>query len=249
LGLGEIGSRLPEFISGERISPYIGRELSSKLENPIIFQGLGQGVNERTRTMYGYSIEYLIDLCRAIIKAEYEGKLLDRQDRIYRQASNILSASAKLGIKHLAYALCGYDPIREATIADFRRFVREDAGDYEKLFPHELYEHWARIYQLSIHKCSNGFELRPWKFKYLTEDHIYWPVAKTKGAIQHYITERRKQTQGFGKRLFQWLNENGRAELRDHMNRLVGMMDSVEDGDIKEYEKRIEHKFGKPPKE
>src|SRR5215472_922043 len=36
LGLGKGGSRLPTFIKGEKIAPYIGHELSAKLANPLI---------------------------------------------------------------------------------------------------------------------------------------------------------------------------------------------------------------------
>ncbi len=243
------GNDLLKFLNSERIAPYVSGELKGKLEKPLIFQGLPPAANIPPPTIHGYNIEDLIDYCLAVIRAFEDGKLLEIQEKSVRQAKALVVASAKLGIKHLAYAICGYDPIREAVIADFRRYVREDAGDYEKLFPRELYGEWARIYQLPIHKCPNGFELRPWKFKYLTEDHVYWPVAKTKGAIQQYLIERRKQTQGFGKRLLQWLNEDGREAVRNHINRLIGMMDSVEDGNIKEYEKRVENKFGKPPKE
>src|SRR5258708_7327995 len=36
LGLGSGGSRLPMFIKGKKIAPYVGHELGEKLEKPLI---------------------------------------------------------------------------------------------------------------------------------------------------------------------------------------------------------------------
>ena len=56
------------------------------------------------------------------------------------QARIILNASAKAGIKGLVYALAGYDATREEIITAFKLFVREEAREYEKEFPDQLYE-------------------------------------------------------------------------------------------------------------
>jgi hypothetical protein len=76
LGLGKGGSRLPTFIKGEKIAPYIGHELRTKLENPLIFQGQPLGVNVGPQVIHGYDVTILIDICKTILKAEAEGKLL-----------------------------------------------------------------------------------------------------------------------------------------------------------------------------
>lgn len=57
--------------------------------------------------IHGYDVTILIDICKAIIEANSKEKLLERQQRIVRQAQVILNASAKAGIKGLAYALAG----------------------------------------------------------------------------------------------------------------------------------------------
>lgn len=243
------GTNLIRFFDSDRMAPYVNAELRKKFEKPLIFQGASPTPDSPSPIIHGYDITYIIDYCLAVIKASDDHILLDRQEKVVQQAKALIIASAKVGIKNVVYALCGYDPVREATIADFRRYVREDAGEWAPLFPNELYEQWARIYQLPIYKCSNGFELRPWKFKYLTEDHIYWPIANTKGAVQEYITERRKQTQGFGKRLFQYLNEHGKTTTHKHIWHLIGIMEMIPDGEYKEYEKQVKKRFGSPPKE
>src|ERR1700733_15834918 len=90
LGLGKGGSRLPTFIKGTTIAPYIGRELSQKLEQPLIFQGQPLGVSIAPQTIYGYDVTILIDICKAILAAEADGKLLPRQVNIRNQAHVIV---------------------------------------------------------------------------------------------------------------------------------------------------------------
>jgi len=127
------GGRLPQFITGKNISPYIGRELRQKLENPIVFQGLDTvSGNPSGLVLHGFDVTLLIDVCKAIVAAEAEGKLVHHQKRIANQAHVILNASAKAGIKGLVYALAGYDASKEEAIAAFKLYVRQEAREYEK---------------------------------------------------------------------------------------------------------------------
>jgi hypothetical protein len=69
------GDRLPRFIRGERIAPYLGRELMEKLDNPLIFQGPPPVANSSPpMTVHGYDVTILIDVCKAIIQAETDGE-------------------------------------------------------------------------------------------------------------------------------------------------------------------------------
>jgi hypothetical protein len=79
------------------------------------------------------------------------------------QARIITSASAKNGIRQLVYALAGYNPTAEEVIAAFKLYVREEARDYEKEFPDQLYAEWYRLYKLPKPQKN-----KPWKFKHLT---------------------------------------------------------------------------------
>ena len=114
-------------------------------------------------TVHGYDVTVLIDLCKAVIKAESEGKLLARQQHIARQAHVILGASAKAGITDLVYRLSGYERTREEAIAAFKFYIREEARDYQREFPNQLYQEWYRLYQLPVPERN-----KPWKFKHLT---------------------------------------------------------------------------------
>lgn len=239
LGLGEFGSRLPKFISGKIISQYVGHELSEKLSNPLIFQDLSPGTNIPPQTkIHGFDVTILIDLCKAIIKAESDGKLLKIQAGIAKQAHIILGASAKAGIQGLVYALSGYDRTKDEIITAFKFFVKEEAREYEKEFPAQLYEEWYRLYQLPKPERN-----RPWKFMHLTIDQVYYPLANSSGKIHELVVmQRAKKKEDRNKRLFQFLAEIGVKALRTHLGQLLGIAKISKNQE--EYEGHVNSVFG-----
>ena len=131
------------------MSGTVSAELHQKLSNPIRFQwGTGGGEIPPTNDSWLSTLRFLVDVCKAIVAAESEGKLSKRQAKIAKQAHIILGASAKAGIKGLVYALAGYDATREEVIAAFKFYVREEAREYEKEFPDQLYAEWYRLYDV-----------------------------------------------------------------------------------------------------
>lgn len=109
LGFSEGGSRLTRFLGRKAMENYVGPELKEKLDNPIVFQSSIAGP---TAVVHGYDVTVLIDLCKAILRADQDGALHPSQAPMARQAGIIVGASAKLGITHLVYALSGYDATR-----------------------------------------------------------------------------------------------------------------------------------------
>jgi len=237
LGLGEGGSRLPRFVGGQKIAPYVGRELRDKLDNPLIFQygAVGQGV--ASSVTHGYDVTMLIDVCKAIVSAEADGKLVAAQAGIARQAHVILNASAKAGIKGLVYALSGYDATREEVVAAFKMFVREEAREYEREFPEQLYEEWYRLYEIPRPERN-----RPWKFKHLTVDHVYKPLAKSHGKVLRLTQESRASSDEKHKKLHQFLSEVGVKALRTHLGQLQAIARIAKHKD--EYEQHFKTLFG-----
>jgi hypothetical protein len=217
LSLGRIGSRLPRFVAGKAISKYVGPELREKLEQPLIFQAQVGGPEALTQ-VHGYDVTILIDLCKAITKAEAEKSLLHNQAKVAKQAHVILNASAKAGIKGLVYALAGYDATREETIAAFKMFVQQEAREYEKEFPDQLYVEWYRLYELPRPERN-----KPWKFKHLTVDQVYRPLARSNGKILELTKEQRGNSKSRWKKLHQFLSEIGVKALRTHLGQLLGV--------------------------
>lgn len=182
LELGEGGSRLKRFVNYQFMQKYIGPELREKLENPIVFQTVKSDNAGPSAYANGYDVTILIDLCNAIISAKRDGAKVS--ESVSTQASIILSASAKSGIQELVYKLAGFDSTKDHFVQAFKQFVTEEAKKYEKEFPIELYDEWARIYSIKI--PDRGW---PWDFKHLTVRHIYYPLAKSDGKLLKLLRE------------------------------------------------------------
>jgi hypothetical protein len=237
LGMSEGGSRLPVFLKGQRIAPYVGHELAEKLEKLIVFQGVTVGTAPPP-TGHGYDVTILIDVCKAIIAAEADGKLQPRQQRFAAQAHIILGASAKAGIKGLVYALAGYRPEVEEVIQAFKAFVQEEAKKYEREFPKELYLAWQRLYRIPLPRRG-----KPWQFMHLTRKHIYYPLAKSNGKLLDLLRALRAKDGEQKRYLFQFLNEIGARALGLQIGRVLEMAESAGD-DQKGYETKIVERFG-----
>lgn len=229
--------RLHRLLAGRNIAPHVSRELREKVLKPLVFQGLTPVANVPPPIIHGYDVTILIDVCKAVIQAESEGKLLKRQLNVAKQAHIILNASAKAGIKGLVYALAGYDQTRQEVIEAFKRFVQQEARDYEREFPPQLYGEWYRLYQLP--KPVRG---RPWKAKHLTVDHVYHPLARSNGKILKLTRERRANSERGGNKLHQFLSEVGVKALRTHLGQVLGIARISKNQ--QEYEQHIKTLFG-----
>lgn len=238
LGLGEGGSRLTRFVKRNKMAPYVGPELARKLSIPLIFQWSAPGLSVPPSVVNGYDVTILIDVCKAITKAAGAGVPIPKN--ALTQANVIVGASAKLGIKNLVYALAGYDATREETIAAYKFYVREEAREYEKEFPDELYAEWYRLYRLPKPEKN-----RPWKFRQLTIDHVYKPLARSNGKVLNLTRSKRHEAQAPSKKLHQFLSEIGVKALRMHLGRLLGMA-QVSD-EVHDYERFVNKVFGVQP--
>jgi hypothetical protein len=241
LGMGTSGgSRLPRLVNSKAMANYVGPELREKLDNPLIFQAFTGGPNPPPSKVNGYDVTLLIDVCKAVVAAAGEGKLI--RPEIVKQANVILSASAKSGIKNLVWALAGYDPTREEVIEAFKYYVREEAREYEKEFPDQLYEEWYRLYELP--KLQKNY--RPFKFKHLTVEHVWHPLARSSGKVYQLTQAKRAANAGDRwKKLHQFLSEIGVKALRTHLGQVLGIA-RISRG-REEYEGHINQLFGDQP--
>jgi hypothetical protein len=239
LGFSRRGSRLPVFVQSQTMANYLGRELREKLEKPLIFQLPGAAASSPVSARgNGYDATVLIDLCNAILAAKAAGKLgRTRYDRMIEQARIITSASAKNGIRQLVYALAGYTPPADEIIAAFKLYVREEAREYEKEFPDELYTEWYRLYQLPRPEKN-----KPFKFKHLTVSHVYEPLAKSSGKVYELTQALRSASNERWKKLHQFLSDVGVKALRTQLGQVLGIA-RVSDN-VEQYEANIRRAFG-----
>jgi len=218
------GRALPRFLQGSKVAPYVGAELREKLEKPLLFQWPAPVAKSPPLKVYGNDVTILIDVCKAIIAADAAGVFTSRQKEIAKQAQVILNASAKAGIKGLAYALAGYNATRQEVIDAFKVFVRDEAREYEREFPAQLYEEWYRIYDLTKPEKN-----RPFKFKDLTVAHVYKPLAKSNGKILELTRAQRDHSPERRKKLHQFLSDIGVKALRMHLGQLLGIAQLSDD--------------------
>ena len=239
LGLSERGNALPRFISGQVFSKYVGADLKRKLENPLIFRGLSAAPGTIIPTVYGYDVTDLIDVCKAILTARSNGELAEaRYTNVVKQAQVLTTASAKAGIKGLVYAIAGYDAPRENVIKAFKRYVADEAREYEREFPESLYKEWYRLYELEVPRRN-----KPWKFKHLTVEQVYEPLANSNSEIYRMLMNAKNEDpKNKGKRLHQFLEEIGVTALRQHLGQLLGI--ARISATKEEYEKHFETLFG-----
>lgn len=238
LGLGQTGGGLlPRFLRGEKVAPYVGAELREKIADPLVFQWSPPAPNSPAPIVHGYDVTILIDVCKTIIKAAAAGALLKRQDNIVRQAQVIVNASAKAGIKGLVYALAGYDAPREEVVAAFKLYVREEAREYEKEFPSQLYSEWYRLYQLRKPERN-----KPWKFMHLTINQVYKPLARSNGKILALTRAQKAASDDHYAKLHQFLSEIGTKALRTHLGQLLGI--AQVSADREQYEHNVSKVFG-----
>lgn len=235
LGMASRGSVLPRFLSNKVMVDAIGIDLREKIENPIKFQWSNTGIGGGAISVHGFDSAVLIDLCNVIIASE--DKLGPRYAAVAKQAHLIVGASARLGIRDLVYALAGYSPTTQEVIAAFKLYVADEARKYEPEFPNQLYEEWHRLYDLAV--PDRG---RPWYFKYLTVNHVWWPLANSSGHILGLTRAQRASRAERQKKLHQFLSEVGVKALRQHLGQLLGI--AQVSSDKTEYERHVNKIFG-----
>lgn len=234
LGMSPRGSSLPDFLGTKAMG---GGEILSRIQDPLKFQWRAVGGESPPTTVHGFDVTILVDICKAIIDAESDGRLGKRHATIIKQAHVVLGASAKAGIKGLAYALAGYNPTTQEVIDAFKLYVLEEAKKYESEFPNELYMEWHRLYQIPVPVRG-----KPWQFKHLTVNHIYYPLAKSSGKLYELLKALKSKDGDKQKKLFQFLNEIGARALRMQLGRVLEMCESSTCQDA--YEARIVERFG-----
>ena len=239
LGFTNNGSRFLAFLNRPAVSQYVARELRQKIDKPLLFLGFMPGGNSVNGPVTkGYDVTILIDICKVILEAAGDETALGkRHEKVVQQANIILAASAKAGIKGLVYALAGYDATREEIITSFKMFVREEAREYESEFPVQLYNEWYRLYRL-----PRPARNKPWKFKQLTLDHVYHPLAKSNGRVLQLTRVQKASGPNRHAKLHQFLSEVGVKALRRHLGQLLGIA-QVSDTRA-QYESNIEKVFG-----
>ncbi|KYP93045.1 hypothetical protein WB67_15045 [bacteria symbiont BFo2 of Frankliniella occidentalis] len=227
LGLGDHMVHVTRLLNAQYMSDFVGTKLREKIENPLKFQWKPVGsVFGSFKDANGYDFTAVGDMAIAIINAHQKKALPKSRIKTAELAQQLVNASMKAGLKGLAYAIAGYRPEVQEVIDAFKAYVREDARQYEKEFPDELYEAWYRIYQLN--KPDRG---RPFLFKTLTIEQIYKPLAKSEGKILDLAKSNRDENGKPGEKIHQFLAEVGVKALKQQIGKVIAVATLFDDKD------------------
>lgn len=227
LGLGNHARDVDQVLSTKYMSDFRDLELLEKMKNPFKFQFTSK--SKTVHQAHGYNISVIVDIGKALIEARDAGALPASRFSAANSAQKLINASAKSGITGVAYALAGYRPEVQEVIDAFKAFVREEARQYEKEFPDELYEAWYKIYQLN--KPERG---RPFLFSKLTNEQIYVPLARSNGKILDLAKKNKDENGKKGDKIHQFLAEVGVKALKQQIGKVLAVSELF--GDKESYE-------------
>ena len=166
-GAGKNGrDRLAGFVAGRALKPFIPRELSDRIENPIRFTLPRGGV------AMGYEATVLTGLCRAVLRARRAGALQKQQLHIAERCEILMDGLADVGIIAMVDLATGYSKDAPANAYEqiLERFLAEVPRPWDRRFPEDLYVEVGRLWNLSYTRDSS---LRSPFFAKFTADYIY----------------------------------------------------------------------------
>jgi hypothetical protein len=162
----------------------IGSELDDQLveiiEKPLVFKPLTQD------SAHGYDAEVLVDVCKAIIRADENDKLTKSQAFLAAQARILLQAFAKVGVTALIDEATGFQDIRSPTALRIlvQQYIAAEMREWDKQFPDEYYDRLNELYgSKKVTRTSSGavIQNRPQHFAHFTRQYVYHPLAN--GAV------------------------------------------------------------------
>ena len=162
------------------IGSELGPELIEKIESPINFKPLTLDLG------HGYEARVLVEVCKAVARADESGKLTKAQQGLGAQARILLAAFAKVGVTALIDEATGFQEVRspEALRLLVQQYIEEEKREWEKQFPNEYYDELNRVYgsrRLTTTSAGAIIQNRPQHFAKFTRTYIYHPLEN--GAV------------------------------------------------------------------
>jgi hypothetical protein len=216
-GARDTEEKLPRYLRGKNIVPFIDQELKDRLSNPLWFQYK----NEPTRK--GFPAALLPDICNVWLKAR-DSKVLIRKQIVAAQMADILMRGlAHVGVIALVDEVTGYQEYRakDALTRILEEFIAKELQPYIPTFQDDYYREIFRLRGLEFPKDTVK---RPQYFGVITNDVVYKRLAP--GVLEELKRVTPRLDSGRHKdKLFQRLTANkGYPKLREHLGAVVTMM-------------------------
>ncbi len=153
----------------------LGSDLIAKIENPINFKPLTQDL------AHGYDASVLVDVCKAVIRADEAKKLTKSQEGLAAKAKILLQAFAKIGVTALIDEATGFQQVRDPTALRIlvQQYIEDEKREWDKQFPDEYYDELNRVYgSKRLTQTSSGtvIQNRPQHFALFTRSYVYHPL-------------------------------------------------------------------------
>lgn len=207
---------VPPVLQGERLKPFISKELLEKSQ-PVRFRTL-QGAQAS-----GYRAEILPQICEVYLNADEAGVLGKQQKHIAVQANILIRGLATVGITALVDEATGFQAVRakDALAEILEAFVQKELRKWVRTFPLQFYEELCRLRGLSYPPPKMQV---PRYFGHLTNNIVYDRLAPGVKAELKRLTPRDSKGRPRHK-LFQRLTEDvGHPRLREHLASVVTLM-------------------------
>lgn len=153
LGLkSEGGNAFMKTLGGRKLGSEVAEELLKKIANPVLFIAVGSD------PAHGYEAEILVEVCKAVIRANEGDKLSKAQEPMARQAMAIINALAKVGIASLIDEATGYRTERssDALRLMVQAYIEQEKREWEKEFPDDFYMTLNRVYGSTHYVTRSG---------------------------------------------------------------------------------------------
>ena len=227
------GGNIESYLHVEALKKYIPPDLPAL----TIEFDIREVVNKRVQ---GYSAETFLEICRAYVRALGDGALeTDRQREIAVKAGMFLAACAKVGLIALIDEATGYqyDRAADALQVKLKAYLAEEMRDWEKTFPDELWQEFARLthWQGSVTQRPKywGHLVTELVYQYLDADVCKW-LKENKPQPQH------------GRNWHQWLTDQyGLRKLIQHIYTLIGIAKTCHN--MRELRDKMAEMYGKTP--
>jgi hypothetical protein len=243
MGLARGGSmiagmnRLELFISRNRISPFVSRELSKRIHSPIVF------MTPAGSKAYGYNAEILVELCETVLNARQEGVLQTQQLKIAHQCEVLMRGLARLGIIGLVDEATGYQYIRARNALEkiLDKWLTKELQPWKRQFPNDYYQ---RIFELNNWPYDPDSFSKPGVIGHWTNDIVYdrlgpgireqlheYAGRNAKGRLKHQLHRYLTTTHGI-------------PELQAHLSAVVALMKAATNWE--QFKEMIQRAFPKP---
>lgn len=219
------GGKLRAFLNLETIKPFVNKELAMAVKHPMRFIRPGRG----GVPAIAFEATLLIDLCDAILKAKDAPGFRRQWIPLALQAQMITLSFAKAGIISAIDEITGFQEVREKDAIQkiVEKYLNDYARKWAKLFPDVF---WAKLLKVKGYESYIGMQ-KPSFVGHWVNDIVYDRLAP--GVRERLKELNPKNEKGYRRyKNHQFLNQEiGVPELRDHLSKVMVLMDAASSTD------------------